>query len=74
MRLRRGGEEEAILLGYTEGVSKGIFSIREKTGLDSKTGQTPLLAFFFFTIYKKPPSPPTNPKITKFLQGGFTAR
>ena len=54
---------EAILLGYTKGVSKGVFPIREKTGLDSKTGQTPLSAFFFFTIYKKPPNsyhPPPN--------------
>jgi hypothetical protein len=32
--------EVAILLGYTEGVSKGIFSIPEKTRLDIKTDQT----------------------------------
>jgi hypothetical protein len=34
--------EVAILLGYTEGVSKGIFSIPEKTGLEAKTDQTRL--------------------------------
>lgn len=52
-------------VGYTEGVSKGIFSIREKTRLDIKTGQTPLSAFFFFLSNKKPPfptEPPPNPQ------------
>jgi hypothetical protein len=33
---------EAILSGYTEGVSKGIFPIREKTRLEAKTDQTRL--------------------------------
>ena len=55
MRWRRRGE--AILSGYTEGVSKGIFPIREKTGLDSKTGQTRHGPFFFFLSNKKPPKP-----------------
>ena len=55
----------AILSGYTEGVSKGIFSIREKTGLDSKTGQTRHGPFFIFLSNKKPPfptEPPPNPQ------------
>ena len=43
-----------ILLGYTEGVSKGIFSIREKTGLDIKTDQTRPDANPKSGSYKKP--------------------
>lgn len=55
-------------VGYTEGVSKGIFSIREKTGLDSKTGQTRHGPFFIFLSNKKPPFPTTNLKILKLSQ------
>jgi len=33
----RATKEGLYPVGYTEGVSKGIFSIREKTGLDIKT-------------------------------------
>tara|TARA_E500000178_G_scaffold315191_1_gene333965 strand:+ start:834 stop:995 length:162 start_codon:yes stop_codon:yes gene_type:complete len=43
-----------ILLGYTEGVSKGIFSIPEKTRLDIKTDQTGPVSHWDLGSYKKP--------------------
>ena len=64
-------KREAILSGYTEGVSKGIFSIREKTRLDIKTGQTRHGHLFFFLSNKKPPKPPSHHQITKNPSRGF---
>jgi hypothetical protein len=52
------GREGLYPVGYTEGVSKGIFPIQKKIDFDIKTDKTGPYDYLACLSYKKPPSLP----------------